>query len=77
MIDNNAVVLCSAGPKKEATVAAEKLLATMRANPTCVAAILVWPKGLSAKTRYLARGSNLILWDADNIARLVKDRRLV
>jgi hypothetical protein len=36
----------------------------------------VWPKGFSAAARYLARGSNLILWDADNIARVVRERKL-
>lgn len=76
VIDGNAVAVCSANPKGEANAAAEKLLAVLRANPTCTAAILVWPKGIPAKTRYLARGTNLILWDADNVARLVQDRRL-
>jgi hypothetical protein len=76
VIDNNAIVQCGAESKKRATVAAEQLLRTMRANPTCKAAILVWPKGFSARTRYLARGTNLILWDADNIARLVRERNL-
>jgi hypothetical protein len=77
VIDNNAIVQCGAGAKKEAKVAAEQLLRTMRANPTCKAAILVWPKGFPAQTRYLARGTNLLLWDADNIARLVRERGLV
>jgi hypothetical protein len=76
VIDNNAIVQCGAEPKKKAKVAAEQLLRTMRANPTCKAAILVWPKGFPARTRYLARGTNLILWDADNIARLVRERNL-
>jgi hypothetical protein len=76
VIDNNAVVQCSADSKKNANVAAEKLLKTLRANPTCRAAILVWPKGFPVRTRYLARGTDLILWDADNIARLVQERNL-
>ena len=76
VIDNNAVVLCGAESKKQANAAAEKLLATLRANPTCKAAILVWPKGFPARTRYLARGTDLILLDADNIARLVQEKRL-
>jgi hypothetical protein len=76
VIDNNAVIQCGADSKGKANVAADKLLKTMRANPTCTAAILVWPKGFLAKTRYLARGTNLILWDADNIARLIQDKGL-
>jgi hypothetical protein len=76
VIDNNAVVQCGAGSKNEATGAAEKLLQTLRANPACKAAILVWPKGFPARARYLARGTDLILWDADNIARLVRARNL-
>jgi hypothetical protein len=76
VIDNNAVVQCGVEAKKKANQAAEQLLKTMRANPTCQAAILVWPRGFSARTRYLARGTKLILWDADNIARLVRERRL-
>ena len=76
VIDNNAVVQCSADSKGEANVAAQQLLKTLRANPACRAAILVWPKGFPAKTRYLARGTDLILWDADNIARLVQERNL-
>ena len=77
VIDNNAIVQCGSGPKGESKVAALQLLETLRSNPTCTAAILVWPKGLTAGARYLARGSNLILWDADNIARLVQDKKLV
>jgi hypothetical protein len=76
VIDNNAIVKCGTDSKKEAKLAAEQLLRTMRANPTCKAAILVWPRGFSAPTRYLARGTDLILWDADNIARLVRERKL-
>ena len=76
VIDNNAVVQCGTGPKGKSKVAAEQLLKVLRSNPTCTAAVLVWPKGLSAGARYLARGSNLILWDADNIARLVQERKL-
>ena len=76
VIDNNAIVQCGAGPKGKSKVEAEQLLKTLRANPTCTAAILVWPKGFSAGARYLARGSNMILWDADNIARLVQDKKL-
>lgn len=76
VIDNNAIVQCGTGPKNKSKVAAERLLKTMRSNPTCRAAILVWPKGFSAGARYLARGSNLILWDADNISRLVQERKL-
>lgn len=76
VIDNNAVVQCGADSKNKAHVAAEQLLKTLRANPTCKAAILVWPKGFPARTRYLARGTDLILWDADNIARLVQERNL-
>jgi hypothetical protein len=76
VIDNNAIVQCGTGPKGKSKVAAEQLLKVLRSNPTCTAAILVWPKGLSAGARYLARGSNLILWDADNISRLVQERKL-
>jgi hypothetical protein len=76
VIDNNAVVQCGAGSKKQANRAADSLLKTLRSNPSCRAAILVWPKGFPAKTRYLARGTDLILWDADNIARLVVERKL-
>jgi len=76
VIDNNAVVLFGADSKSSANVAAVKLLKTLRANPTCKAAILVWPKGFPARSRYLARGTDLILWDADNIARLVRERNL-
>ena len=76
VIDNSAVVQCSADSKNKAHVAAEQLLKTLRANPTCRAAILVWPKGFPARTRYLARGTDLILWDAENIARLVQERNL-
>jgi hypothetical protein len=76
VIDNNAIVQCGTGPKGRSKVAAEQLLNVLRSNPTCTAAVLVWPKGLSAGARYLARGSNLILWDADNIARLVQERKL-
>lgn len=76
VVDNNAIVRCGAGAKGEANRTAQELLMALRANPTCVAAIVVWPKGFPAKTRYLARGSNLILWDADNIARLVKREKL-
>jgi hypothetical protein len=76
VIDNNAIVQCGTGPKGRSKVAAEQLLNVLRSNPTCTAAILVWPKGFSAAARYLARGSNLILWDADNIARLVQERKL-
>ena len=76
VIDNKAIVQCSAGPKKGATAAAQDLLTTVRANPACTAAILVWPKGVPARTRYLARGTKLILWDADNISRVVKNNKL-
>ncbi len=76
VIDNNAVVQCGADSKSKANVAAVKLLKTLGANPTCRVAILVWPKGFPARTRYLARGTDLILWDADNIARLVKEQKL-
>jgi hypothetical protein len=76
VIDNNAIVRCSADSKGEANVAAQQLLKTLRANPGCRTAILVWPKGFPARTRYLARGTDLILWDADNVARLVQDRNL-
>lgn len=76
VIDNNAIAQCGSGPKGESKVAALQLLKTLRSNPTCVAAILVWPKGFTAGARYLARGSNLILWDADNIARLVQNKNL-
>ena len=76
VIDNNAIVQCGAGSKKIAHAAAQELLKNLRAHPGCTAAVLVWPKGLPARTRYLARGSNLILWDAENIARLVRDKNL-
>jgi hypothetical protein len=76
VIDNKAIVQCSAGPKGGATAAAQDLLTTVRAHPACTAAILVWPKGIPARTRYLARGTKLILWDADNISRVVKNNKL-
>ncbi len=76
VIDNNAIVQCGSEPKRMADRAAHELLKTLRAHPACTAAILVWPKGFPAKTRYLARSSDLILWDADNIARLVREQRL-
>ncbi len=76
VVDNNAIVKCSAQPKRQAEAAAKALLATFRAQPACSVAVLVWPKGFPARTRYLARGTDLILWDADNIARLVEARRL-
>jgi hypothetical protein len=76
VIDNNAIVRCSAGSKGDANAAAQDLLTTVRAHPACTAAILVWPKGLPARTRYLARGTALILWDADNISRVVKNNNL-
>jgi len=76
VVDSNAVVRCSSESKAKANAAATELLATLRSNPTCTAAILVWPKGFPARTRYLARGTDLILWDADNIARLVQDKGL-
>jgi hypothetical protein len=76
VIDNNAIVQCSAGPKRAANAAAQDLLKTVRAHPACTAAVLVWPKGLPARTRYLARGTALILWDADNISRVVKNNKL-
>jgi len=76
VIDNNAIVQCSAGPKGDATAAAQDLLTTVRAHPSCTAAVLVWPKGIPARTRYLARGTVLILWDADNISRVVKNNKL-
>lgn len=76
VIDNNAIIQCGAGSKGDATAAAQDLLKTLRAHPACTAAILVWPKGLPARTRYLARGTDLILWDADNISRVVKNNNL-
>jgi len=76
VIDNNAIVQCCAGSKGDATAAAKDLLTTIRAHPACTAAILVWPKGLPARTRYLARGTDLILWDADNISRVVQNNKL-
>lgn len=76
VIDNNAIVRCSSGSKRDANTAAQDLLTTVRAHPACTAAILVWPKGLPARTRYLARGTALILWDADNISRVVKNNKL-
>lgn len=76
VIDNNAIVQCGAGPKRGANAAAQDLLTTVRAHPACAAAVLVWPKGLPARTRYLARGTPLILWDADNISRVVENNRL-
>jgi len=76
VIDNNAIVQCGAGSKGGATAAAKDLLTTIRAHPACTAAILVWPKGLPARTRYLARGTDLILWDADNISRVVQNNKL-
>jgi hypothetical protein len=76
VIDNDAIVQCGTGPKAQSKVAADQLLKVLRSNPTCTAAVLVWPKGFSAAARYLARGSNLILWDADNIARVVRERKL-
>jgi len=77
VIDNNAIVQCGAGPKRGATAAAKDLLTTVRAHPACTAAILVWPKGLPAGTRYLTRSTDVILWDADNISRVVKNNNLV
>jgi hypothetical protein len=77
VIDNNAIIQCSAGSKAKAKAAAQELLTTVRAHPTCTAAILVWPKGFPAGTRYLARDTKLILWDADNISRVVKNNGLV
>ena len=77
VIDNNAIVQCGAGPKRDATAAAKDLLTTVRAHPACTAAILVWPKGLPAGTRYLTRSTDVILWDADNISRVVKNNNLV
>jgi hypothetical protein len=76
VIDNNAVAQCSADSKRNANKAANDLLTTLRGNPTCTAAILVWPQGFSARTRYLAQGTNLILLDAENLARLVKNTGL-
>ncbi len=76
VIDNNSIVQCGSASKRMANEAAHELLETLRAHPACAAAILVWPKGFSARTRYLARGSDLILWDADNIARLIREQRL-
>ena len=76
VIDNNAIVQCDAGPKRGANAAAEDLLSTIRAHPACTAAILVWPKGIPARARYLARGTALIVWDADNISRVVKNNKL-
>jgi len=76
VIDNNAIVQCGAGSKGDAAAVAKNLLTTLRANPTCTAAILVWPKGIPVGTRYLARGTNLILWDADNISRVVTNNKL-
>ena len=76
VVDNNTIVKCSAQPKRMANPAAEKLLATFRGQPACTTAILVWPKGFPARTRYLTRSSDVILWDAENIARLVASRRL-
>jgi hypothetical protein len=76
VVDNNAIVQCGADSKKAAHTAAQDLLRNLRAHPACTAAILVWPKGLPARTRHLARGTNLIIWDADNIARLVQDKNL-
>jgi hypothetical protein len=76
VIDNNAVVQSSAGSKRKANAAAQDLLTTVRTQPACTAAILVWPKGFPARTRYLARGTVLILWDADNISRVVKNNKL-
>lgn len=77
VIDNNAIVQCGAGPKGDANAAAQDFLTTLRAHPACTAAILVWPKGIPARARYLARGTDLILWDADNISRVVKNYNLV
>ena len=77
VIDNNAILQCGAGPKGDATAAAKNLLTTVRAHPACTAAILVWPKGLPAGTRYLTRSTDVILWDADNISRVVKNNNLV
>jgi hypothetical protein len=76
VIDNNAIVQCNAGPKRSANAAAQDLLTTVRAHPACTAAILVWPKGIPARARYLARGTALILWDADNISRVVNNNKL-
>ena len=76
VIDNNAIIRCGAGAKRDANGAAQDLLTTVRAHPACTAAILVWPKGIPARTRYLARGTALILWDADNISRVVKNNNL-
>jgi hypothetical protein len=76
VIDNNAIVRCGVGPKRDANAAAQELLATVRAHPACTAAVLVWPKGLPARARYLARGTALILWDAANISRVVKNNKL-
>ncbi len=76
VIDNNAIVQCGAGSKGDATAVAQDLLTTLRAHPACTAAILVWPKGFPARARYLARGTDLILWDADNISRVVKNNNL-
>ena len=76
VIDNSAIVQCGAGSKGDSTALAKDLLATLRAHPACTAAILVWPKGFPARARYLGRGTNLILWDADNISRVVKNNHL-
>lgn len=76
VIDNNAIVQCGAGSKRDANDAAQDLLTTVRAHPACTAAILVWPKGFPARARYLARGTVLVLLDADNISRVVKNNKL-
>ena len=62
--------------KREAHAAADKLSNFLRANPNCNAAILICPDGFTARTRYFSEGSSLILWDADNIARLVNEEKL-
>ena len=76
VVDNSAIVSCRAQSKSDAKAAAERLSKFLRANPNCSAAILVCPNGFAAQTRYFTEGSSLILWDADNIARLVTEEKL-
>ena len=77
VVDGSTIVQFTADGKRATSSKVQGLFAVRRSYPVCRTAFLVSPKGFARGARKHADGTSLILWDAGNIARLVRDEELV
>ena len=77
VVDGSTIVQFTADGKRATSLEVQGLYAVRRSYPVCRTAILVSPKGFARGARKQADDTSMILLDAGNIARLVRDEELV